>query len=66
MAYAHKNSRDQMYYLHGKDVTLRNGRTQHIYYFARKEKKREAEPSLPRGYKVGENPRTGLPFLARA
>ena len=66
MAYAHKNSRDQTYYLHGKDVTLKNGHTQRIYYFARKEKKREAMPSLPPGYKVGESPRTGLPFLARA
>ena len=66
MAYEHKNSRGQVYFLHGKEVTLRNGRAQRIYYFARKEKKGEAMPSVPEGYKVRESPRTGLPLLARA
>ena len=39
MAYAHKNKKGQTYYLHGKEVTLQNGRLQQIYYFAREEKR---------------------------
>jgi hypothetical protein len=66
MAYAHKNSKGQTYYLHGKEVTLRNGRKQRIYYFSRSEKQGEALNSVPQGMKVGENARTGLPFLSKA
>ena len=66
MAYAHKNSKGQTYYLHDKEVSLRNGRQQRIFYFAREEKQGESLPSVPQGYKVGENQRTGLPFLAKA
>ncbi len=66
MAYAHKNSKGQTYYLHGKEVALRNGRQQRIFYFAREEKQGESLPAVPQGYKVGENQRTGLPFLAKA
>ena len=46
-------------------VTLRGGRKQQIYYFARKEKE-DALNSLPEGYKVTENKRTGLPMLKKA
>ena len=42
MPYTHKNSKGDTYYLHGKDVTLRNGRQQRIFYFARAEKQGEA------------------------
>jgi hypothetical protein len=66
MAYAHKNSKGQTYYLHAKEVTLRNGRKQRIFYFAREAKGTEALDSVPSGYKVGENQRTGLPFLSKA
>jgi hypothetical protein len=66
MAYAHKNSKGQTYYLHGKEVTLRNGRKQRIFYFSRQEKQGESMNSVPQGYKVGENQRTGLPFLSKA
>ena len=65
MAYSHKNSKGDTYYLHGKDVTLRNGRQQKIFYFAR-EAKAEALNEVPTGYSVGENQRTGLPFLTKA
>ncbi len=64
MAYAVTNSKGQTYYLHGKMVTLRGGRKQQIYYFARKEKP-DALSSLPNGYKVTENKRTGLPMLKK-
>ena len=62
MAYAHKNSKGQTYYLHSKDVTLRGGRKQTIYYFAR-EVKDGALNELPAGKTVVENQRTGLPLL---
>ncbi len=65
MAYSHKNSKGDTYYLHGKDVTLRNGRQQKIFYFAR-EAKGDALNEVPAGYSVGENQRTGLPFLTKA
>ena len=65
MAYSHKNSKGQTYYLHSKDVTLRGGRKQTIYYFA-KEVKAEAMDDLPEGYEVMENKRTGLPMLKKA
>ncbi len=64
MAYAHTNSKGQTYYLHGKVVTLRGGRKQQIYYFAREEKA-DALDDLPGGYEVVENKRTGLPMLRK-
>ena len=65
MAYSHTNSKGQEYFLHGKVVTLRGGRKQQIYYFAR-EVKDAALDDLPNGYQVVENKRTGLPMLKKA
>lgn len=65
MAYSVTNSKGQAYILHGKMVTLRGGRKQQIYYFARTEKA-DALGALPDGYKVTENKRTGLPMLKKA
>jgi len=65
MAYAHKNSKGDTYLLHSKDVTLRNGRQQRIFFFARAEKPGESLDAVPEGYSVGENQRTGLPFLTK-
>lgn len=64
MAYSHKNSRGKTYYLHSKEVTLKGGRKQRIYYFAG-EVKPGAMNDLPAGYKVKESARTGLPLLAK-
>jgi hypothetical protein len=66
MPYTHRNSKGQTYYLHGKDVTLQNGRRQRIYYFAREPKRGEAIDTLPPGHRIEESPRTGLPYLKRA
>jgi len=55
----------QTYYLHSKDVILRGGRQQTIYFFAR-EVKDGALDALPAGYEVMENSRTGLPMLRKA
>ena len=66
MAYATTNSRGQTYYLHGKNVLLKNGRMQRIYYFARAVKPVDGLDAMPDGFEISENPRTGLPILRRA
>ncbi len=51
------------YYLHSKDVPLKNtGKVQTIYFFAKKE---EGSIELPDNREVIENPRSGLPFLKK-
>lgn len=65
MVYKHTNSKGTQYYLHGKDVKLRSGRTQRIYYFA-KNVRAEALDEIPVGFKVVENSRTGLPVLKKS
>ena len=52
------------YHPHSKDVTLRGGRQQTIYYFAKEAKENACD--MPDGYEVMENPKTGLPMLKRA
>lgn len=64
MAYSHTNSKGQTYFLHSKDVTLRGGRKQTIYFFA-KEERDGALNEVPEGYHVVENKKTGLPMLKR-
>ncbi len=65
MAYSHTNSKNVTYYLHKKDVTLRGGKLQTIYYFA-KDERPEAIDALPEGYEVVENPRNGFLTLKRS
>ena len=65
MALAYKNSKDQMYFLHHKDVVLKNGREQRIYFFA-KQIREGALDALPEGFMIKENTQTGLPVLKRA
>lgn len=65
MAYSHTNSKGQQYYLHQRDVTLKGGRVQRIYFFGR-EAKEGAIDAMPSGYQVVENARTGLPILKKA
>ncbi|MDO8570442.1 MAG: hypothetical protein Q7R97_02555 [Candidatus Daviesbacteria bacterium] len=64
MAYTQTNSKGTKYYLHGKDVKLRSGRTQRIYYFA-KDERAEALNEVPAGFSVVENSKTGLLVLKR-
>ncbi|MEX2228019.1 MAG: hypothetical protein WEB13_00125 [Dehalococcoidia bacterium] len=66
MAFVTRNSKGQTYYLHSKEVTLRGGRQQRIYYFAKAEKPGEGLEALPIGFQVSENTRTGLPMLKKA
>jgi hypothetical protein len=64
MPHAHVNSKVKTFYLNSKDVMLRNGRKQTIFYFSRESGAGSIE-KIPAGYAVGENQRTGLPFLKR-
>ena len=61
MAYSHVNAKGVTYYCNSKDVNLRGGRTQTIYFFSRDE--RSTGCDLPAGGRVVENPRTGLPLV---
>lgn len=56
------------YYLFNKEVTLRGGRKQVIYYFTKDAKNPKGQPveELPAGYTTMENSRTGLPMLKKA
>lgn len=65
MAYQFTNSKGVKYYLHSKDVNLKGGRQQRIYYFAR-DIRADALDGLPAGYKVIETQRTGMPILKKA
>ena len=63
MAYSYTNSKGKTYYLHSKQTTLKNGRTQTIYYFA-KDQKDGTLDEVPTGYKVAETA-NGLPVLKK-
>ena len=66
MAYSVQSQKTgDTYYLHSRNVTLRGGRVQRIFFFARTEKEGVLD-SLPDGYEVMENSRTGLPMLRKA
>lgn len=53
------------YYLHSKEVTLKRGHVQRIYYFAGEIDEEFVLKQLPQGYEVMENTRTGLPMLKK-
>ena len=61
MGYSHQNSKGKTYFLHSKDVVLKGGRNQTIYYFAKEAKAGACD--LPACKTVFENTKTGLPFL---
>jgi len=65
MAYAFTNSKGVTYYLHFKDVNLKGGRQQRIYFFAR-DVRPGALDAVPAGYRVVETTRTGMPILKKA
>ena len=60
--FSHKNSKGQTYWLHSKDVKLRGGKIQRIYYFS---KNSGDSIDLPDGFKVIESKRTALPLLKK-
>ena len=64
MAYKHTNSKGVTYFLNSKNVTLRGGKKQTIYYFS-KDERPETVNELPASYSVNENPRNGFLTLKR-
>ena len=63
MGYKHTNSKGVTYYLNSKEVTLRGGKLQRIYYFSKDE--RPESTDLPEGMSVSENPANGFLTLKR-
>ena len=64
-AYSYTNAKGQTYYLHTKEVTLKNGKIQRIYFFAR-DVRPGSLPAVPAGYEVMETKRTNMPVLKKA
>jgi hypothetical protein len=64
-AYSFTNKKGQTYFLHTREVTLKNGRVQRIYFFAREEREGSLD-AVPAGYQVVETKRTGMPVLKKA
>ena len=63
-AFSYTNKKGQTYYLHTRDVTLKNGRVQTIYFFAREIRDGSLD-AVPAGYMVVETARTGMPVLKK-
>lgn len=63
MGYKHTNSKGVTYYLNSKEVTLRGGQKQTIYYFSKDERAEACD--LPDGMVVNENPRNGFLTVKR-
>lgn len=59
MAYKHTNSKGVTYHLNSKNVVLRGGKEQTIYYFSKDERK-DTGVDLPSTKEVNENPRNGF------
>jgi hypothetical protein len=53
------------YTLYSRQVTLKGGRQQTIYFFAKGKPKSGNPTELPNGYEVATTTRTGLPILRR-
>jgi len=64
MAYQFTNSKGVKYYLHSKEVKLKGGRLQTIYFFARDVRPGSLD-AVPPAYKVVETARTGMPILKK-
>lgn len=60
MAYTHEG-----YTLHAREVALKGGHKQVIYFFSQRTPKSGAPVDMPDGYKVAVNKRTGLPYLKK-
>ena len=63
--FSYTNAKNQVYYLHSKDVTLKNGKKQRIFFFARDIREGSLE-AVPAGYKVMETSRPNMPVLKKA
>lgn len=61
--YQHTNAKGVTYHLNSKEVILRGGLHQVIFYFSKDI--RNTACSLPNGYEVKENPRNGFVTLKK-
>lgn len=60
------NAKGEVYFLHSRWVSLRNtDKDMVIYWFARAINKLKVCESLPKGYEVIENERSGMPLLRK-
>jgi len=62
MAYSYKNTKGDTYYLHERS-TGKSGNGK-LFYFS-KQPKENAIEMLPKGYRVKENQRTGMPLISK-
>lgn len=62
--YAHTNSKGVQYFLNSKEVLLRGGKKQTIYFFSKDQ--RDTASPLPTGMEVNENPRNGFLTIKRS
>lgn len=60
MAYRHGD-----YTLYAREVALKGGHKQVIYFFSQRTPKSGLPVDLPAGYAVAQNKRTGLPYLKK-
>lgn len=65
VAYEHTNRKGAKYFLHSKEITLRNQRVQTIYFFAKTVKNPFGLSRVPAGWMVSEQP-NGLPVLKKS
>jgi hypothetical protein len=57
MAFSQTNPKGVTYYLNSKEVTLRGGQKQVIYFFSKDLRPETAVDKLPDGFEVNVNPR---------
>lgn len=65
MAYSFTNSKGNTYYLHSTTRTLKSGKEQTLYFFAKQVKDEGSLDAVPAGYNVVES-KNGLPVLKKA
>jgi len=65
MAYSYTNTKGTTYYLHTKETTLKNGRVQRIYFFAKDIREEGSLDAIPEGRMVAES-KNGLPVLKKS
>jgi hypothetical protein len=64
MAFSYTNSKGNTYYLHFTSRTLKSGKEQKLFYFAKTEKEEGGLDAVPAGYTVVES-KNGLPVLKK-
>jgi hypothetical protein len=60
MAFKHEG-----YTLHAREIELKGGHKQIIYFFSQRSPKAGSPVEMPDGYRLAFNKRTGLPYLKK-